>query len=94
MPDELVWFVRIVEAVSLVVGITIAYYAYLGYRRSKHYAILLSALGFGLLSIGAMVEGVLFEALNTPLLLSHALRAVIGMFGFFLLLESIRRMDH
>jgi len=90
--DELLWFVRVVETLSLLIGFTIAYYAHAAFRRSRHRSILLSALGFGLLSAGSTVEGVLFELLTMPLLTAQAFRAVIGLAGFILLLASVRGM--
>jgi len=52
---------------------------------------LLLALGFGLITLGAVVEGVLFEFARWDLLDAHTVEAFVGTAGFALVLLSILR---
>ncbi len=47
--------------------------------------------GFALVTLGAVVEGVLFEFLGWSLSAAHTAEAFIGAFGFALILASIQR---
>jgi len=52
---------------------------------------LLLASGFGLVTLGAVVEGVLFEFARWSLLDAHTTEAFVGAAGFALVLLSILR---
>jgi len=54
-------------------------------------ASLLLATGFGMLTLGAVVEGLLFELARWDLSDAHAGEAVVTAAGFVLVLLSIRR---
>ncbi|MCJ2520912.1 MAG: hypothetical protein LN412_08245 [Candidatus Thermoplasmatota archaeon] len=56
-----------------------------GHRRTY----LLLALGFGLLTLGAVVEGVLFEFAGWDLMAVHTVEAFISAAGFVAILLSI-----
>ncbi len=47
--------------------------------------------GFALVTLGAVVEGVLFEFLGWSLSAAHTAEAFIGAIGFALILASIQR---
>ncbi|MFQ6012409.1 MAG: hypothetical protein ACE5LS_02020 [Thermoplasmata archaeon] len=57
--------------------------------RSHRRTYLLLTAGFALLTLGAVVEGVLFEFLRWDLMAAHTAEAFIGATGFALILFSI-----
>ncbi len=60
-------------------------------RRDQRTVYLLLATGFGLLTLGAVVEGLLFELARWDLSDAHAAEAVVTAAGFILVLVSILR---
>ena len=51
----------------------------------------LLAMGFGLVTLGAIVEGILFEFVGWDLASAHTVEAFVGIAGFALILASIIR---
>jgi hypothetical protein len=90
--SELLWLVRIAELVALLLGGGIALTAYRAYRRNRDGALLLAALGFTLLFLGAISEGVLFELAGYGLLESRAVRSWATAVGFLVIFVAIRRV--
>ena len=60
-------------------------------RRDRRTTYLLLATGFGLLTLGAVVEGLLFELVGWSLSDAHAAEAVVTATGFVFVLVSILR---
>jgi len=60
-------------------------------RRERRATYLLLAAGFGLLTLGSVVEGVLFEFAGWALSDAHVAEAVVTAAGFVLILASIFR---
>lgn len=87
--------VRVLEAISLVLGLTVAYFAYAAHKREKNKSLLLLSVGFVALAAAAFAEGILFEIMHTPesgpfMLEAHAARAMLTIVGFFFVLFSIK----
>lgn len=51
----------------------------------------LLAMGFGLVALGAVVEGILFEIVGWDLVAAHTTESVVGIAGFSAILLSILR---
>jgi len=92
MAIEPIWYVRGIEIAGLLLGLTIAYFAYRGYQKSGSRSLIYTATGFVLLSLASMVEGIAFEFAGIPLLESTAIRSTITLLGFLVLLYSIRSL--
>ena len=60
-------------------------------RRERRTEYLLLAMGFGMLTLGAVVEGLLFELARWDLSDAHAGEAIVTAAGFALVLLSILR---
>ncbi|MEE9236817.1 MAG: hypothetical protein V3U52_03405 [Thermoplasmata archaeon] len=56
-----------------------------GHRRTY----LFLTIGFGLITLGAFVEGLLFEFAGWDLIAAHAVEAFVGAIGFVAILLSI-----
>ncbi len=80
---------RIAQALILVFGGVVVYSALRGYRRRNSKAMLLLAVGFGIVTIGAIASGILFEVLNADLLLVAMVQSVSQAAGFFVIVYSL-----
>ncbi len=64
----------------------------LALRSSVHrWTYFLLATGFGLITLGAIVEGILFEFFRWDLVSAHTVEALVSIAGFALILTSIVR---
>lgn len=85
---EILVAVRIgIVAVGSLVGLWSLRLALLRLERRPAYFLL--AGGFGLLTLGSVIEGVLFEFAQWPLLDAHVAEAALTAAGFVLILSSI-----
>ena len=79
------------QALVLVFGGVVVYYASRSYRRTKSQAMLLLAIGFACVAIGAVAAGIIFNLntadLNTPITVQAYSQAV----GFLIILVSLAR---
>jgi glucose uptake protein GlcU len=73
----------------LVVGVFITYLAYDGYRRHRSSAMLYFAIGFGLVSVGTVIEGLLFEVAGVDIILASTIQTVITALGMATVLYSL-----
>lgn len=73
----------------MLIGFFIAYQAYLGSRKNDSPAMWYLAIGFGLISIGTAIEGILFEIGNLDIFLAGAIQTVIAAIGMLLILYSL-----
>jgi hypothetical protein len=77
------------KTVSLLLGALVTYFAYKAYRRTGAAALGYLALGFGIVTVGAMAAGLIDRALPYPsdwaLLVESALTAV----GFAVIVYSL-----
>lgn len=80
---------RLAQAFVLIFGLVVIYYASKGYRRTKSRSLLLLAIGFAFVSVGAVLAGVLFELLNVDLLEADTLQAAAQAVGFFIIVYSL-----
>jgi len=80
---------RVLQGVIVVLGILIIYRASKGYGRTKQKSLLFLALGFLLVTVGAVSAGLLFELLNFQLIYADIVEAVFEVIGFTLMVYSI-----
>ena len=80
---------RVAQALVLLFGLVVIYYASKGYRRTKSKSLLFLAAGFAFVSVGAVLAGVLFELLGADLLTADAVQAVAQAAGFFIIVYSL-----
>jgi len=86
---QLFWFASIAKVVALVLGAFIVYLAYRGYRRNASKPLLYVALGFGLITAGTLLEGLLFVILGSDILEALATGTVLTAIGFVAIIYSI-----
>ena len=78
------------EGVGLSLGGIIAYYAYSAYSRGGGKTFLLTALGFILITMSSIVEGILYELTKATVFQVHALRATLLVAGLLLIIYSVK----
>lgn len=93
-PDAPEW-VRILLAISrlglLALGLAVTAISYRAYRRSGVHYLRTAAIGFGVISVGVFIEGLLFEVVELNLAVVHIVESVAIGIGFLILLQSLRR---
>ena len=80
-----------VRLVVLGLGVLITYYSFVAYRRTRTPYLRNASIGFGIITLGVFIEGVLFEFGGLDLALVHIVESVAIGLGFVVLLISLRR---
>lgn len=80
-----------VRLVVLVLGISITYFSLQAYRRTRAPYLRDASVGFGVISVGVLIEGLLFELGGFDLAIVHIVESVAIGIGFVILLVSLRR---
>jgi uncharacterized membrane protein len=86
---EILWYITIVEILSLFIALVLVVLAYGGYRKTRSRAMLSAAVGFAMLGMASLVEGLLYDVLDVPLEDAHAFRSTLTALGLVILLYSI-----
>lgn len=73
----------------LLLGLLIAAKAYRGYARHGSTAMFYLAIGFVIISVGTVIEGLLFELLELEIFLASAIQTVIAAVGMLVILYSL-----
>jgi hypothetical protein len=79
----------IAKAVTMVIGLLIAGTAYRGYRRSGSESMRYLAVGFAIISIGAVIEGVLFDVLHFSIFWAGTVQTSVVAVGMLVVLYSL-----
>ncbi|MFC6765701.1 DUF7521 family protein [Natrinema soli] len=91
MVDTTTAVLLVVRTLVLALGILITYYSFEAYRRTGTYYMRNAAIGFGIITLGVFIEGILFEFGGLDLALVHIIESVAIGLGFIVLLISLRR---
>lgn len=83
----------IAKLVTMALGFVIAYQAYRGYRRSNSQSMLYLALGFAIISFGAIIEGVLFDVVGLTSHNAGTVATAIVAFGMLTVLYALYGRD-
>lgn len=82
-------FLRIAQLLILLFGGIVVYYASKGYGRTKSKSLLLLAVGFTFVAIGAGLAGILFELMDIDLITVETIQAASQAVGFFIIVYSL-----
>lgn len=74
----------------LILGLAVTAISYRAYRRTGTAYLRTAAVGFGVISIGVFLEGVLFELFGLDLAAVHIVESIAIGLGFLILLQSLR----
>lgn len=89
LPSETYFTLVSVRLIVVALGLLIAFMAFKSYRKNHSNAMLLLSVGFVLVTIGAVIEGVLFEFLSIDLFQATIVESLIVALGFIIIIFSI-----
>jgi hypothetical protein len=87
--SSLFWFATVTKVIALVLGAFIVYLAYVGYKRNASKPLLYAGLGFALITIGTIMEGILYVLMGTELLAATGIGTIATILGFVTIIFSI-----
>ncbi|SEH47432.1 hypothetical protein SAMN05192561_102280 [Halopenitus malekzadehii] len=73
----------------LLLGGSITYYAGRAYRRTGDPSLRALSIGFGVVTVGAMLGGISHQVLNLDLAIGIAINSVLTAFGFGVIVYSL-----
>lgn len=79
----------VVKTLVLIVGGVITYFAYKAYRRTRQPALRYLSFGFGLVTLGLVLAGMLYEVLDVPLTTGILLESLLVLAGFLVIARSL-----
>lgn len=79
----------VAKLVTMAIGLAIAATAYRGYRRHDSEPMLYLATGFAVISVGAVIEGVLFDVLGFSIFWAGTVQTSIVAVGMLVILYSL-----
>jgi len=85
----LFWITTAIKIVALMLGSFIVYLAYMGYRRNAARPLLYTSIGFALITLGTIAEGVIYVILGADLMPAIATGTTITVLGFIVIIYSI-----
>lgn len=84
-------YLNISQALILIFGSIVVFYASRSYLRTKSRAMILLGLGFAFVTAGAVVAGVLFNVAGEDLTTVETIQAASQAAGFFIIVYSLTR---
>ncbi len=79
----------IVKTLVLVVGGIITYFAFKAYRRTRQRALGYLAAGFGIVTLGFVLAGLVYEILNVSLETGVLIESLLVLIGFGIIAYSL-----
>jgi hypothetical protein len=86
---ETILYLSILKALTILLGLVIVYLGARAYRAQPRKPLLWLTVGIGVLTLGAISEGVAFQGLGWTLDQSHLFEAVVTLAGFGVLVYSL-----
>lgn len=79
----------IAKLITMILGFLISYQAYRGYRRHHSRPMFYLSIGFGFVSFGAVIEGVLFDVVGLTLANAATVATAIVAVGMLAILYAL-----
>lgn len=79
----------VVKTLVLLVGGTITFFAFRAFRRTRQRALGFLAAGFGIVTLGLGVAGLLYELLEVPLATGILIESTLALVGFAVIAYSL-----
>ncbi|MFB6195460.1 MAG: hypothetical protein ABEI80_04760 [Haloplanus sp.] len=77
------------KLITMALGFLIAHQAYQGYRVHGSKPMLYVAVGFLFISVGAVIEGVLFDVVGLEIFVAGAVQTTVVAIGMLVILYSL-----
>ena len=79
----------VAKLITMGLGLLIAHQAYRGYREFDSKPMLYVAIGFLFVSVGAIIEGILFDVFKFSIFLAGTVQTAIVAIGMMVILYSL-----
>lgn len=79
----------IAKVIVVILGLLIAFQSYRAYNRYESRPMFFLAVGFFIISIGAVIEGVLYDVVKFSIFCAGMIQSIIVAIGMCLILYSI-----
>jgi hypothetical protein len=79
----------IAKLITVGLGVLITYQAYKGYRTYGSEPLLYVAIGFLFISVGSVIEGILFDVVGLSIFLAGTIQTTIVAIGMLFILYSL-----
>lgn len=86
---ETILYLSIIKALTVLLGLVIVYLGVRAYRAQPRKPLLWLTIGIGVLTLGAISEGVAFQGLGWGLDQSHLFESFVTLAGFGVLVYSL-----
>lgn len=86
---EIAIALAVVKTLSLIFGGLITYFAFKAYRRTRQRALGYLSAGFGLVTLGLVLAGLLYELLDVQLSVGILLESLLVLAGFTIIAYSL-----
>ena len=80
---------RIVRIVTFIVALILTWLAFKGNRKHKNKGLLFFSIGFGIICVDTVVEGILFEFFSYSILTVHLIESTVVAVGLLFLVYAI-----
>ena len=87
--NHLTSLVVVLKTITLVLGLTVTYLAYKAFRRSGSAALRSLAVGFGLITLGALLAGVADQIVGLQTDFALVVESVLTAVGFAVIVHSL-----
>jgi hypothetical protein len=84
-------FLVLVKFLTVLAGFYIVFLAFKAYKAKPARNVLWLAIGMGILTLGAISEGIAYQAIGWTIDESHIFEAVVTLVGFGVLVYSVLR---
>ncbi|MBI2077233.1 MAG: hypothetical protein HYT80_02510 [Euryarchaeota archaeon] len=79
----------LLKFVTVLMGFYIVFLGYKAYRKQPHGNLLWLTIGMGILTVGAISEGIAYQGLGWAIESSHVFEAIVTLVGFGILVYSL-----
>jgi hypothetical protein len=84
-------FLVIIKFFTVIAGLYIVFLAFKAYRQRPARNVLWLAVGMAILTLGAISEGIAYQAIGWSIEQSHIFEAIVTLIGFVILVYSVLR---
>lgn len=88
-PSTSILVLSVLKLVTIALGFVIVYLGARAYRASRRKPLLWLTVGMGIMTLGAISEGLAFQGLRWSLEQSHVVEAVVTLVAFAVLVYSL-----
>jgi divalent metal cation (Fe/Co/Zn/Cd) transporter len=89
MSQHITTAVLVLKTLTLILGGVITFYSYRAYRRTRSRALRALALGFGIVTLGALLAGIVDQLISVDPAIALVVESLFTTVGFAIILYSL-----